>query len=166
MHGVLSIERAQRDPRGADGARGSRQCGNPQPGETAGAGGFPAESRGNPRRLGHCSESPPRGGEGAVSRSGAAVDAPVSGGSSSVGARTAAQGRSALKFLVLAAIGFYRASISPTIPSSCRFYPTCSAYAHEAVSRWGVRRGLWMALRRFARCRPWGGYGYDPVPRD
>jgi len=65
---------------------------------------------------------------------------------------------------VLALIGFYRTTLSPAIPSSCRFYPTCSAYAYEAVSRWGVRRGLGMALRRLGRCRPWGGHGYDPVP--
>lgn len=166
MHGLLSIERNGREPLGADSTRGGRQRGRPQPGEAAGAGSFPAELRGNPRRLGHCGESPPRGGEGAVPHPGPAVDEPVSSGSSSVGTRRAAQGRSALKFLVLAAIGFYRAFISPVLPSSCRFYPTCSAYAYETVSNWGVRRGLWIALRRLGRCRPWGGYGYDPVPQD
>lgn len=65
---------------------------------------------------------------------------------------------------MLALIGFYRAVISPALPSSCRFHPTCSVYAYEAVSTWGVRRGLRLALRRFGRCRPFGGQGYDPVP--
>lgn len=164
MHGLLSIERTRREPPGADGARGGGQCSHPQPGETPGAGSVPAEPRRNPRWVGHCGESSPRGGEGAVSRLGPAVDQLVSGGPSSIGARLAAEGGSALKFLVLAAIGFYRTSISPAIPSSCRFYPTCSTYAHEAVSKFGVRRGLWLALNRFGRCRPWGAYGYDPVP--
>jgi uncharacterized protein len=163
MHRLLSIERTGREPPGADGAGGGRQCGHPQPGKAAGAGSFPAEPRGDSRRLGHRSESPPRGGKGAVLHARPAVDDAVSGGSSA-SAGLSAQGRSALKLLVLAAIGFYRACISPAIPSSCRFYPTCSAYAYEAVSRWGVRRGLWMALRRFGRCRPWGSCGYDPVP--
>ncbi|HXV86637.1 MAG TPA: membrane protein insertion efficiency factor YidD [Gemmatimonadales bacterium] len=49
-------------------------------------------------------------------------------------------------------------------PSPCRFAPTCSAYALEAVQRHGVGRGGWLALRRILRCHPWGGSGYDPVP--
>ncbi|HXJ95796.1 MAG TPA: membrane protein insertion efficiency factor YidD [Terriglobia bacterium] len=69
-----------------------------------------------------------------------------------------------MKTAVLALLGFYKSALSPAIPSSCRFYPTCSAYAYEAVSQWGVRRGMWLALRRVARCRPFGGFGYDPVP--
>lgn len=69
-----------------------------------------------------------------------------------------------MKIAVLALIGFYRSSLSPVIPSSCRFYPTCSAYAYEAVSRWGVRHGLWLAVLRILRCRPFGGFGLDAVP--
>jgi putative membrane protein insertion efficiency factor len=69
-----------------------------------------------------------------------------------------------MKTAVLALIGFYRSSLSPAIPSSCRFYPTCSGYAYEAVSEWGVQHGLWLAVRRILRCRPFGGYGLDPVP--
>jgi putative membrane protein insertion efficiency factor len=69
-----------------------------------------------------------------------------------------------MKFLALAFIRFYQSTISPMLPSSCRFYPTCSAYAYEAVETWGAWRGAGMALRRVLRCRPFGGFGYDPVP--
>jgi hypothetical protein len=69
-----------------------------------------------------------------------------------------------VKFLVLALIRFYQACLSPALPSACRFYPSCSAYACEAVERWGAWKGGRMALGRLLRCRPWGSYGYDPVP--
>ncbi len=66
--------------------------------------------------------------------------------------------------LLLTVIRFYRRAISPALPPSCRFTPTCSAYAEEAVQRHGARRGGWLALRRILRCHPFGGSGYDPVP--
>lgn len=66
--------------------------------------------------------------------------------------------------LVLGLIDVYRKGISPLTPPSCRFTPTCSAYAAEAVERFGVGRGIWLALRRMFRCHPFGGKGYDPVP--
>ena len=65
---------------------------------------------------------------------------------------------------ILGLIGFYRAAISPLLPPACRYTPTCSAYAEEAVRRFGAARGSWLAARRLARCHPWGGHGYDPVP--
>lgn len=58
----------------------------------------------------------------------------------------------------------YRAAISPLLPPSCRFTPTCSAYALEALRRHGALKGTWLTLKRLARCHPWGGSGYDPVP--
>lgn len=58
----------------------------------------------------------------------------------------------------------YRYLISPFTPASCRYRPTCSAYAQEAILKHGVWRGSGLALRRMARCHPWGGSGYDPVP--
>ncbi|HXW14910.1 MAG TPA: membrane protein insertion efficiency factor YidD [Terriglobia bacterium] len=70
-----------------------------------------------------------------------------------------------LKLLILGLIRFYQACISPVMPSACRFYPSCSAYAFEAVEKWGAWRGGRLALGRLLRCRPWSsGYGYDPVP--
>ncbi len=71
-----------------------------------------------------------------------------------------------MKLLALALIRFYQACLSPWAPSSCRYYPTCSAYAHDAIETWGVWRGARLALERLLRCRPLGGHGYDPVPEE
>ena len=69
-----------------------------------------------------------------------------------------------MKKVLLAMIRFYRRGISPGRPSCCRYIPTCSAYAMEAIEVHGALKGSWLALRRFLRCNPFGGYGYDPVP--
>lgn len=65
---------------------------------------------------------------------------------------------------VILPIRFYQLFISPLTPPSCRFVPTCSQYAVEAIRRHGVVRGGWLAVKRLLRCHPWGGSGYDPVP--
>ena len=65
---------------------------------------------------------------------------------------------------LLRLIGFYRRWISPLLPPHCRFHPTCSAYAAEAVSTHGAARGTWLAARRLARCHPFCAGGLDPVP--
>ena len=70
-----------------------------------------------------------------------------------------------MKNLLLAAIRFYRRNISPARPSCCRFIPTCSQYALEAVEKYGALRGGWLALMRFLRCHPfYKGDFYGPVP--
>ena len=66
--------------------------------------------------------------------------------------------------LLIAPVRLYRAAVSPLLPASCRFTPTCSSYAIAAVERHGAWRGGELALRRILRCHPWGGSGYDPVP--
>lgn len=66
--------------------------------------------------------------------------------------------------LFLLPIRFYRACISPLKPPVCRYTPTCSEYAVIALKRYGVLKGSWLAIKRIARCHPWGGSGYDPVP--
>jgi uncharacterized protein len=74
-----------------------------------------------------------------------------------------ALGRLAARVLI-APIRLYQLAISPLLPPSCRFAPSCSHYAVEALQRHGPVRGGWLAVRRIARCHPWGGAGYDPVP--
>jgi uncharacterized protein len=67
--------------------------------------------------------------------------------------------------LTVLLIGIYQRLISPALPRRCRFEPTCSAYAAEAVREHGALRGLGLALRRIARCHPFNAGGLDPVPR-
>jgi len=69
-----------------------------------------------------------------------------------------------LRRAALLPVYFYRAAISPLTPASCRFTPTCSAYAIEAVTKYGVFRGGYLAVKRLLRCHPWGSSGFDPVP--
>lgn len=71
---------------------------------------------------------------------------------------------SAMSALLILPIRFYQLCISPLTPPSCRFTPTCSSYAIEALRKHGPAKGLYLAVRRILRCRPGGGYGYDPVP--
>jgi uncharacterized protein len=69
-----------------------------------------------------------------------------------------------MRRLVLAALRFYKAQISPALPPACRYTPTCSEYAIEAVERYGAWRGSAMAVRRVLSCNPFARGGYDPVP--
>lgn len=147
----------------------SRQRSQAQPDQAAFEGGVPAESGGDSRRLG-CSPEP------AARSGGYSVRGPGKGGvasfpsfSSGGGGRNASFGSRQratrlIRLAALAAIRGYQIFLSPLLPPACRYYPTCSAYAFEAVEKWGVRRGLWFAARRLIRCHPWGGHGYDPVP--
>jgi len=66
--------------------------------------------------------------------------------------------------LVLGLIRIYQSTIGPALPPACRFEPTCSHYAYEAIERHGLLRGGWLAIKRLARCQPFGTSGYDPVP--
>lgn len=71
---------------------------------------------------------------------------------------------SPLAHLLVALIRVYQYTLSPFWPAACRYAPSCSAYAVEAVRRHGALRGGWLAARRLGRCHPLGGHGYDPVP--
>lgn len=65
---------------------------------------------------------------------------------------------------LLGLVWLYRITLSPWLGPRCRFQPTCSTYAEQALKRYGAFRGGWLTVRRIARCHPWGGSGYDPVP--
>jgi putative membrane protein insertion efficiency factor len=67
------------------------------------------------------------------------------------------------KFFILI-IRIYQYTISPLLPQSCRYTPSCSAYGVEALKKYGPFKGGWLTLKRISRCNPWGGSGYDPVP--
>ncbi|MBL7707485.1 MAG: membrane protein insertion efficiency factor YidD [Chitinophagaceae bacterium] len=64
----------------------------------------------------------------------------------------------------IALIKIYQLIISPWLGPKCRYTPTCSHYATEALKKHGVFKGLWLTIKRISRCHPWGGSGYDPVP--
>ncbi len=71
---------------------------------------------------------------------------------------------SPLAHLLRLPVMVWRYGISPMLPAACRYAPSCSEYALEAIARHGAAKGGWLAARRIARCHPWGGHGYDPVP--
>lgn len=66
--------------------------------------------------------------------------------------------------LFILIIRFYQGAISPYLMPSCRYEPSCSVYGVEAIRKYGPFKGGWLTLKRLARCQPWGGSGYDPVP--
>jgi len=70
-----------------------------------------------------------------------------------------------LAFHLILFVRFYQVAISPFTPSSCRYDPTCSQYTIEALRKRGLIIGLWLSLKRIISCHPWGGGGYDPVPK-
>jgi putative membrane protein insertion efficiency factor len=64
----------------------------------------------------------------------------------------------------MGAVRFYQRVISPTLPPSCRFYPTCSEYTLQAIAKYGALKGTWLGIKRIGRCHPFHPGGYDPVP--
>ena len=70
----------------------------------------------------------------------------------------------ALAYPLMFFIRGYQMFISPVLPSSCRFIPTCSEYSLQALRKYGILKGGWLSVKRVARCHPWGGHGHDPVP--
>ncbi|MCZ6900184.1 MAG: membrane protein insertion efficiency factor YidD [Bacteroidetes bacterium] len=72
--------------------------------------------------------------------------------------------RKIIRKLFIAPITAYQVIISPLFPGSCRFTPTCSNYAREAIIKQGILKGTLLSLKRISKCHPWGGSGYDPVP--
>lgn len=69
-----------------------------------------------------------------------------------------------MKRLLLSTVRFYQRFISPMSPPSCRFTPSCSQYSYEAISKYGIIKGVWLSIKRVGRCNPWNPGGYDPIP--
>jgi putative membrane protein insertion efficiency factor len=69
-----------------------------------------------------------------------------------------------LKKIAILGVKFYQRAIRPLLPNTCRYTPSCSEYAIEAIHKYGAFKGSWLGLKRILRCHPWGGQGYDPVP--
>ncbi len=70
-----------------------------------------------------------------------------------------------IRNIFIAPIRLYQKVLSPVLGNNCRFQPTCSHYAIESIEEWGVMKGSWLTMKRIARCHPWGGHGFDPVPK-
>lgn len=70
----------------------------------------------------------------------------------------------AISFVLILLVKFYQYAISPFLPNSCRYTPTCSQYMIEAIKKYGFIKGGWLGLKRLSSCHPWGGHGHDPVP--
>lgn len=71
-----------------------------------------------------------------------------------------------MKFLILKFIKLYQNYLSPLLGPSCRFHPTCSEYALQAIESFGVIKGGFLAIKRILKCNPWGGNGFDPIPKE
>lgn len=161
MHHLLSLQRLPSNAPGDYNAQSAGQRCDSQPHPAEAEGDFPAASSLYSAGMGCCPESQAPGGGDAIPGSDARNSAPVSSCFTSRFSRVAATvaRRGALEFIRL-----YQVFVSPALPPSCRFYPTCSSYAYGAVEKWGLGRGAWLALRRLLRCHPFGGHGYDPIP--
>ncbi len=161
MHRIFPTERAERNAPGHYRPETPWNIRVAKPDQAAHQRSFPAAPAGTSGRMGHCAQPAAEGGDGRLSCSRTGTVAAVS---KRAAGRIAHYGKLALRLFLLGLIRFYQVCLSPTIPSSCRFYPSCSAYAYEAVAKWGPWRGTRLAMRRLLSCRPWGGHGYDPVP--
>jgi len=115
--------------------------------------------------MGHCHSSARVGGEGGVRLAGEGVAAhAAAGGRDNRLVAAAAKKSGVARGVLLFGISFYRIFLSMFFGGSCKFYPSCSVYAQEAIAKHGARRGSWLALRRLLRCRPFTKGGFDPVP--
>src|SRR5579875_2550237 len=142
MHHFLPLERLTSHAPGHHNAEGAWKGSGSQPDSAPLARGFSAEPGGDPARVRN---------------------------SAFISKRTTLRLRSTasrvIQLTVLSLIRTYQVFFSPLFLPACRYQPTCSVYAYEAVQEWGVWSGLGISLRRLLRCHPFGAYGYDPAPR-
>jgi len=174
MHSLLPRQRFARNPAGDHAAQSFGPRCSSESDQTARARGLSLEPSGHPRRVGHRAQSSSGGGERTVRDPGERTSppfpeapararplAPISG----IIQRVRWTASAGIRAGALALIRFYQTSLSAVlVPSQCRYYPSCSAYAYEAIEKWGVMRGVRLSLGRLLRCRPFGERGYDPVP--
>lgn len=73
--------------------------------------------------------------------------------------------RKVLTAIFIFPVKVYQYAVSPLLGANCRFSPTCSEYTIQAVKEWGPLKGTWLGMKRISKCHPWGGHGYDPVPK-
>ncbi len=162
MHHFLPLERLTSHAPGHHNTEGAWKGSGAQPDSAPLARGFSAEPGGDPARVGYCAESPPRCCRPSFPGFGSRNSAFIS-------KRTTLRLRSTasrvIQLTVLSLIRTYQVFFSPLFLPACRYQPTCSVYAYEAVQEWGVWSGLGISLRRLLRCHPFGAYGYDPAPR-
>lgn len=115
--------------------------------------------------MGHCHSSAQLGSHGGIHiRERGIVEVAPAPESSRVWRGLAAGLRSSARWILLFLVRFYITFLSAYFGGACKFYPSCSQYAQEAIARHGPARGLWLALKRLGRCRPFTQGGYDPVP--
>jgi len=159
MHGLLPAQRVATLTLGNYHSGTAGECCTPQSPAPAHPGGVSPESRQPSLGVGHPRESSRSGGK-------SPLPDPATRTVAIVSKRVSRQASSMLKLAALGLIRLYQVCISPAFPACCRFYPSCSAYAYQAIDQRGVRQGVRLALSRLLRCRPWGGYGYDPAPEN
>ena len=147
------------------GQQAHRQRRRPQPDPPPPQGGDGGDR--NRRRLGPCVHSPTASGGRGLLDAEAVVAA--TGQTRRANARESAPEskkpeRRLMRNAALATIRLYQQAVSPYLPPACRYSPSCSGYAYEAITRYGLLKGCWLAVKRLGRCQPFGSSGYDPVP--
>ena len=163
VSGFSAGERARARPLRNEREEGAGQCRGAQSNAKAHPGSFAIASRGDSAGMGRGDTSEPVRGDAGIleARNGVAGFAATGEAGGKIEGGTS---RRFLTQLVLVSVRGYQIFLGPFFGGSCKFHPSCSRYTYEAIERFGVRRGVWLGLKRFLRCRPFSTGGYDPVP--
>src|SRR5579864_1402179 len=163
VFGLSAGERARARPLRNEREEGAGQCRGAQSNAKAHPGSFAIASRGDSAGMGRGDTSEPVRRDAGIleARSGVAGFAAAGEAGSKIEGGTA---RRFLTRLALASVRGYQIFLGPFFGGSCKFHPSCSQYTYEAIQRFDVRRGVWLGLKRFLRCRPFSAGGHDPVP--
>ena len=173
VHGFSSPEQLRGEPVWLEYKKDVRHGGAAQPHSPKASRNCTAVSTGDHARMGHCDSPAQFGGHGGFPGSGRGVAAAYSSRNDSCASESAIEsetiastgnGRTAAGWALLALLRIYKVFLSPFFGGACKYYPSCSNYAYEAIERHGARRGTALALKRLLRCRPFVKGGYDPIP--